>query len=116
MKSPFEFYDEELSRTIRLIQQTLVNVEQGATTLSELDKLFNSATVFVRQMQMQVDALSPPPPTRQKTKKKPKNDADDETTRQQWMEILQFRRDTLAILATERAKIHYKAVSSSSLS
>ena len=93
-KSPLEFYDEELSRTIRQAQQALLNVEQGGTT-ADLDKLLNSSSVFLRQIEVAVQDL-------------PRQE------RKEWKEILEFRRETLGVLATERAKVNYKASSSSS--
>ena len=90
-----EFYDEELSRTIRQIQQALMNVETASATTTtttsaqDLDKLLNSSSVFLRQIEFAVADL-------------PRNE------QKQWTEIVQFRRDTLAVLATERAKVNYK--------
>lgn len=93
-KSPLEFYDEELSRTIRQVQQALLNVEQGGgTTTADLDKLLNSSSVFLRQIEVAVQDL-------------PRQE------RKEWKEILEFRRETLGVLATERAKVNYKASSS----
>lgn len=94
-KSPLEFYDEELSRTIRHIQEGLQEYEwpsDGKTSQAEqlvkVDKLLTCAGIFVQQIESEVRGM-------------PKKS--DEKT--QWKEIVQFRKDTLSHLAEERAKV-----------
>ena len=100
--SPLEFYDEELSRTIRQVQLALIAVESdnsnSSSSLANVDKLLNASRVFLHQMQMAVKEL-------------PNNNRD--SSKAQWTEILSFRQDTLAILTMERAKANYKASLSS---
>lgn len=112
-KSPLEFYDEELSRTIRQIQQGLLDVEwpsaptttthvdnnkdSGETatmatsqedTLDTVDKLLTCSGVFVQQMELVVQGM----PRRQPETK-------------QWKEIVEFRKATLSVLVAERANV-----------
>ena len=104
-KSPLEFYDEELSRTIRQIQQGLQDLEWPsaasaaseestvATTtspediLTTVDKLLTCSGVFLQQMEVTIRGL----PSKEEKK--------------QWKEILQFRKNTLSVLAADRANV-----------
>jgi len=125
-KSPIEFYDEELSRTIRQIQQGLLELEwpsfpssskdttatatafeTAATRKPEdirasVDKLLTCAGVFIQQIELVVQGM----PRRSLEKA-------------QWTEILDFRKSTLAVLAEERASVkmfQFPSVESSDVS
>jgi hypothetical protein len=78
--SPIEFYDEELSRTVRQIQQLLLdNADNGCSRRSP-DALFVSCRAYLQQMTHEAKHM------RHRDEKK------------QWMEIIQFRSDTLGHL------------------
>lgn len=104
-KSPLEFYDEELSRTIRQIQQGLQDLEWPSAasaaseestvatttspedTLTTVDKLLTCSGVFLQQMEVTIRGL----PSKEEKK--------------QWKEILQFRKNTLSVLAADRVNV-----------
>ena len=78
-----EFYDEELSRTLRQIQELLANEPSNP----QLDKLFTNAAAYLNQM-MTIH--------RQAFKKS--KDSSIANEYQQWKEIIQFRQQTFQTL------------------
>ncbi|CAB9505594.1 expressed unknown protein [Seminavis robusta] len=95
-KSPLEFYDEELSRTIRQIQEGLLELEwpsPDAKTsqedhLEKVDKLLTTADMFLQQIATEARAMQQ---GQEKT---------------QWLEIVKFRRGTLNHLKKDRANVN----------
>jgi len=96
-KSPLEFYDEELSRTIRQIQEMLMEVEWPSVDKTEpsqedqlatIDKLLTTCGIFVQQIELDVRRME-------------RGDPD----KKQWQEIVKFRKATLGHLAKERSNV-----------
>ena len=113
--SAIEFYDEELSRTIRLIQEAIDEAE-----LSKVDKYLRSANMFLQQIEYEVNKelkkqgssarrrrgrrmlILPFFQRRQEQQDKENKIPQQE---QQWLDIVEFRKSTLQHLMSERDRV-----------
>eukprot|EP00339_Tiarina_fusa_P007056 CAMPEP_0117022008 /NCGR_PEP_ID=MMETSP0472-20121206/16587_1 /TAXON_ID=693140 ORGANISM="Tiarina fusus, Strain LIS" /NCGR_SAMPLE_ID=MMETSP0472 /ASSEMBLY_ACC=CAM_ASM_000603 /LENGTH=88 /DNA_ID=CAMNT_0004727745 /DNA_START=58 /DNA_END=324 /DNA_ORIENTATION=- len=76
-RNPMEFYDEELSRTFRQIQEML---DKDASN-PRLDNLFVTCRMYIQQMKAGCHKMK-----------------DRSEQKEQWQEIIKFRSDTFRVL------------------
>ena len=79
-KNPLEFYDEELSRTIRQIQELEMEGKDATRLYMNCDVYLQQMAVVVRRMKS------------------------SSSEKKQWQEVLQFREDALRQLRGEPRK------------
>ena len=113
--SAIEFYDEELSRTIRFIQEAIDEAE-----LSKVDKYLRSANMFLQQIEYEVNKelkKTQGSARRQRRRRllpipfffrRNQQEQDKENIpqqEQQWLDIVEFRKSTLQHLMSERDRV-----------
>ena len=108
-KSPIEFYDEELSRLIRQVQEKLEEAE-----VSNVDRLLGSANMFLQQIEHEVNKKKKQAKASSGRRRRliplfqrqAQQQSQEEGDEDEWIQIIEFRKTTLQHLMSERDKLN----------